>query len=247
MDLDDGGLFSQPFGYPNGSYDGPLSFQSETPDPLSRCGASTAGVPITVIFPADVKGDVSTGGAISEISLTDETARQPVELFCQRQRQNDIGDPRSKAFAFPRAPLIPGHTYRASVSWTPDWHASEIPYTWQFEVAGANASGPAAQRPGTPRRAAALTVSRSVRVGKPIIVRYRPAARGRLTVIASRGGKGTARRTITVRPGARRALLRLRLRPGRYLLRSRLQAGRQRSSLTSSLTVRSAPTTRNRR
>jgi hypothetical protein len=235
MDVDafGGAQLVGPVMFPNGSYDGPLSFAGEAPDPGEACVAS--GQPISPPYGTDISVFVPDGTVTS---------------FSVRPRgRAPIAGCSLAADFLPAAPLQPLTTYDASAVWTPNAQMAPRTVAWSFTTGTGRGTSkvPKAKPPATKRCTARLRLaSRAVRRNRRFALRVTACGRGRLTIKLLRITSRTrAQRkpllTRTVKLGRARTLTvhvstRGRKR-GAYRLRAAL-SGTAKASLSSTVRVR---------
>lgn len=128
------GVLVGPVGFPVGSYDGPLEFFGEAPDPTQACAQAEQpvswplGTAVTVFIP---------GGIIPQFTVT-PVGGKPL-AGCQLQN-----------IFLPAAPLTPGTTYMVRALWQPTPEMDPQAVSWKFATIGSQ----------PPRGRRAPTVSR---------------------------------------------------------------------------------------
>jgi hypothetical protein len=112
----------------------------ESPDPLSRCGLTSAGFPVYWFGPDDARIDAVSMQGTSVCAL--DTHGSP-----------GIGSTGGRLILLPASPLQPGRSYTASVQWTDTSTGASTTSTWSFSaVTGADAIAPAGFAPVAPSR-----------------------------------------------------------------------------------------------
>lgn len=236
----------KPFGYPQGSYRGPLGFLGESPDPASEC--ATIGQPFS--YPA--------GPAITISAPTPATM-----IGLREVGGGDLPGCRLREHFIPEEPLVAGRTYEATAAWEAG-DGAQLPYSWTFtanpDPHNAVLAGTGGSVPGTvttttttttvtlpglsPVTAAGIAGScrparppTSVRRGRTLVLRATGCRAGnRVVVTLRRGAKKRVVKRWTVRVVRGRATVKLsrRLATGRYLLEVRGGRG----SVNRTITVR---------
>jgi hypothetical protein len=222
------GLLVAPTGFPQGRYDGPLSFAGEAPDPAVACRRSKQpvgkpfGVTVTVWAPS---------GSLSGLEVRPRGGSRLKGCVLEDGFMQGGFTAAPALHLLPPAPLRAGTTYDVSARWTPVADAASRPVAWSFTTAGS--SGPSRRSRGC--HASVRPLRRSVRRGAKLAVRYRACRPAMLSLRLwrARGAsrKLAIRRTVRISRKLRGTVIvrSRKLAAGRYRLSARLGKARTRT------------------
>jgi len=228
------GFLVAPVEFPNGRYDGFLSFSGETPDPATAC--KKIGQPVTQPYGTAVTAWIPAG-TLSSFTVA-PLGGAPL-AGCSL-----VYDDSTNGSFVPEASLQPHTTYVARTTWTPNAQMGPRTLEWQFttgsgEVAderGDDGNAPGGKKPAACKSALSVP-HRTVKRRHSVTVNYKTCGRAKLTshlYRLDRRGKAarrsSAHRTSTIKKAARAHTTAptKKLRAGRYRLKLALTGSKPR-------------------